>query len=158
MNWLVDLRKIGTKVINGAPLSLPPKLRLHTAGASALQAERRAGFRDGVRMKRPEPTLHMTELHASPLQCDYVLTVIRPDAASVGTAPSATVFIEDEINERWMQQIGSARQSWSRLTDSELQASKGIAEKLIALIQLRYSISADDATKRVKCFFDKQQS
>ncbi len=159
MNWLVDLRKIGTELINGAPLSLRPKLHLHAvAVASAKQAERRAGFCDGVRMKKPEPRLRMTEFHDSTSQCDFVITVTRQDAASVGTASGTTAFIEDELNERWMQQIGSARQSWSRLTESELQASKGMAEKLIALIQVRYSISADDATKRVKCFFDKQQS
>jgi uncharacterized protein YjbJ (UPF0337 family) len=159
MNWLVELRKIGVDLIAQAPMSLQPWSYLPGAVATTTrQAERRAGYCEGVRMTSPKPERRTTEHHDAASQSDEVLRVTGQRAPGVDLPPRSKPCMDEEVNERWKQQIGSAQQAWTRLTESELLASNGMAEKLTALIQDRYSLSADDAARRVKRFFDKLQS
>ncbi|MAY86979.1 MAG: general stress protein CsbD [Pseudooceanicola sp.] len=55
----------------------------------------------------------------------------------------------DQIEGKWEQVKGSAREQWGKLTDDELQEAKGNREQLVGLIQERYGKARDVAEKEV---------
>lgn len=64
----------------------------------------------------------------------------------------------DEIKGRWKQQIGAAKVAWGKLTEDELLKIEGHEQKLAGLIQARYAITRDEASRQVKSFFEKNKS
>jgi len=55
----------------------------------------------------------------------------------------------DEIKGRWTQAVGSAKQTWGKLTDDELTRVEGDRDKLVGLVQERYGIGREEAERQV---------
>ena len=62
---------------------------------------------------------------------------------------------QDEIKGKWKQQVGAAKIAWGKLTDDEILESEGHLEKLAGLVQERYAVESDEASRQVKEFFAK---
>jgi uncharacterized protein YjbJ (UPF0337 family) len=58
----------------------------------------------------------------------------------------------DQVEGKWKQAMGSVREKWGKLTDSDLEVVAGKKDKLIGKIQERYGISKEEATKQVDDF------
>lgn len=63
-----------------------------------------------------------------------------------------------QIKGEWKQCVGEAKILWGRLTDDELLKTEGHADRLAGLVQQRYSITLDEATKQVKGFLAQQKT
>ncbi|WP_430457876.1 hypothetical protein [Rheinheimera sp.] len=62
---------------------------------------------------------------------------------------------KDAFNGKWHSQIQAAKSNWSKISESELLKSGGVETNLTDLVQQRYSLSQDMASKQVKSFIDK---
>lgn len=60
-----------------------------------------------------------------------------------------------ELKGKWKQHMGAAKIAWGNLTDDEILKSEGHEQRLAGLIQERYSITRDAATKQVQDFLKK---
>ena len=58
----------------------------------------------------------------------------------------------EALADKWKKHVGSAKIVWAKLSDEELLKTGGQAENLTSLVQERYAISQDAASKRVKNF------
>jgi uncharacterized protein YjbJ (UPF0337 family) len=56
----------------------------------------------------------------------------------------------DQIEGKWKQFSGRARQQWGKLTDDDLETVKGHREELVGRIQERYGIQKDEADRQVR--------
>lgn len=54
----------------------------------------------------------------------------------------------DQIEGKWKQFKGSARQQWGMLTDDDLAMIAGSREKFVGKLQERYGITKDEAQRR----------
>lgn len=61
----------------------------------------------------------------------------------------------EKFNGKWQEQIGTAKNTWSRLTEEELEKSEGKQHQLAGLVQGRYGLTRDEADKQVKDFIEK---
>ena len=55
----------------------------------------------------------------------------------------------DQIEGKWEQYKGSAREHWGKLTDDEVQRARGNREQLVGLIQERYGKAREEAEREV---------
>lgn len=56
----------------------------------------------------------------------------------------------DTIRTHWPQLTGMAKYRWDRLSGDDLRAVAGGRGELVACIQLRYQVSADEALAQVQ--------
>ena len=63
----------------------------------------------------------------------------------------------DQIKGKWKQQVGAAKIVWGKLTEDELLKLEGHEQKLAGLVQERYAVTREEASRQVKDFFDKQK-
>lgn len=61
----------------------------------------------------------------------------------------------DQIEGKWEQVKGSARENWGKLTDDELQQAKGNREQFVGLIQERYGKAREEAEREVRTWMDR---
>jgi uncharacterized protein YjbJ (UPF0337 family) len=54
----------------------------------------------------------------------------------------------DQMEGKWKQVKGSAKQQWGKLTDDDLEIVSGHRDKLIGKLQERYGYAKEDAQKR----------
>jgi uncharacterized protein YjbJ (UPF0337 family) len=54
----------------------------------------------------------------------------------------------DQIEGKWKQVKGSAKQQWAKLTDDDLTYISGKKDELIGRIQERYGISREEAQRQ----------
>ena len=54
----------------------------------------------------------------------------------------------DQIEGKWKQLKGSAKQSWGKLTDDDLEYINGSRDKLVGKLQERYGYNKEDAQNR----------
>jgi uncharacterized protein YjbJ (UPF0337 family) len=54
----------------------------------------------------------------------------------------------DQVEGKWKQVAGSAREKWGKLTDSDWQMVAGKKDQLIGRIQQRYGIAKEDAERQ----------
>jgi uncharacterized protein YjbJ (UPF0337 family) len=54
----------------------------------------------------------------------------------------------DQIEGKWKQVTGSARERWGKLTDDDIQTLTGQKDNLVGKIQERYGIAKADAEKQ----------
>jgi uncharacterized protein YjbJ (UPF0337 family) len=54
----------------------------------------------------------------------------------------------DQIEGKWKQLKGSAKQQWAKLTDDDLTYVSGKKDELVGKIQERYGITRDEAQKQ----------
>ena len=55
----------------------------------------------------------------------------------------------DQIEGKWEQFKGSAREQWGKLTDDELAEARGSREQLAGLIQERYGKTKEEAEREI---------
>jgi uncharacterized protein YjbJ (UPF0337 family) len=53
----------------------------------------------------------------------------------------------DQIEGKWKQMSGRARQKWGKLTDSDWQVVAGKKDQLVGRIQERYGVEKDQADR-----------
>jgi uncharacterized protein YjbJ (UPF0337 family) len=58
----------------------------------------------------------------------------------------------DQIEGKWKQFSGKAREKWGKLTDSDMEVIKGNRDQLVGKIQERYGVMKDDAERQVSDF------
>jgi uncharacterized protein YjbJ (UPF0337 family) len=56
----------------------------------------------------------------------------------------------DQIEGKWKQMKGSAKQKWAKLTDDDLEFIAGKRENFAGRLQERYGIAKDEAEKQLK--------
>lgn len=61
------------------------------------------------------------------------------------------------VEKKCLQKLAAAKLRWKKLTNSEILHSQGNTEKLMSLIEDRYSTNRSDAYKQVKNFFNNNQ-
>jgi len=54
----------------------------------------------------------------------------------------------DQIQGKWKQMKGSARQQWGKLTDDDLDYIAGSKEKFVGRLQERYGIAREEAQRQ----------
>ena len=55
----------------------------------------------------------------------------------------------DQIEGKWKQFKGAARQKWGKLTDDDLELIAGNRDKFAGRLQERYGIAKDEAEKQL---------
>ena len=55
----------------------------------------------------------------------------------------------EQVESKWRQLIGSAKENWGRLTDDDLEQTAGQREQLTGKIQEAYGITRKEAEKQV---------
>jgi uncharacterized protein YjbJ (UPF0337 family) len=55
----------------------------------------------------------------------------------------------DQIRGNWKQIKGSARKTWGKLTDDDLDVVEGEKDRLVGKVQERYGIAKEEAERRV---------
>jgi uncharacterized protein YjbJ (UPF0337 family) len=58
----------------------------------------------------------------------------------------------DQVEGKWKQYKGQAKEKWGKLTDDDLTAIHGRRDQLIGKIQERYGIARQEAEKQVEEF------
>jgi len=56
----------------------------------------------------------------------------------------------DQIEGKWKQFTGSARERWGKLTDDDIQTLSGKKDNLVGKIQERYGIAKEEAEKQAE--------
>jgi uncharacterized protein YjbJ (UPF0337 family) len=56
----------------------------------------------------------------------------------------------NQIEGKWTQFKGSARQQWGKLTDDDLDVIAGKRDKLIGKVQEKYGVVKEEAEKQVE--------
>jgi len=59
----------------------------------------------------------------------------------------------DQIEGKWKQLAGAAREKWGKLTDSDWQTVAGKKDQLVGRIQERYGVAKDEADRRFHTAF-----
>jgi uncharacterized protein YjbJ (UPF0337 family) len=54
----------------------------------------------------------------------------------------------DQIEGKWKQFVGSARQRWGKITESDWQMVAGKKDQLVGRVQERYGIAKEEAEKQ----------
>jgi uncharacterized protein YjbJ (UPF0337 family) len=54
----------------------------------------------------------------------------------------------DQVEGKWKQLKGSAKEKWGKLTDDDLDVIAGRQDKLVGKLQERYGIARDEAEKQ----------
>lgn len=65
-----------------------------------------------------------------------------------------SIFNPEQIKANWKQQVNAARIAWAKLSVDELLESEGRQDKLVGLVQERYALSRDEASRRVRNFME----
>ena len=60
----------------------------------------------------------------------------------------------DQIEGKWKQLAGSARERWGKLTADDLQTLTGKRDHLVGKIQERYGIATEEAEKQADAWSD----
>lgn len=63
----------------------------------------------------------------------------------------------DQIEGKWKQLKGSAKQQWGKLTDDDLAYIGGSKDKFVGRLQERYGISKEDARKKADEWLTSQK-
>ncbi len=89
---------------------------------------------------------------AAVVEAAFVEASFVESSASQNTEAFAAPANAVRFNGKWKLHLRSAKIAWSRLSDDELLASEGQQDRLISLVQERYALSSDEATRRVTNF------
>ncbi|MCD1624568.1 MAG: CsbD family protein [Paracoccaceae bacterium] len=55
----------------------------------------------------------------------------------------------DQIQGKWKQFTGSAKENWGKLTDDDLDQVEGKRDQLVGKIQEKYGIAREEAERQV---------
>lgn len=62
---------------------------------------------------------------------------------------------ENTIKGKWLEIKGEVQKAWGKLTDDELEQTKGDAKAIGGLIQQKYGATQDSYTKKVDDIFKR---
>lgn len=62
----------------------------------------------------------------------------------------------DQIEGKWKQLKGSAKQQWAKLTDDDLQYMSGGKDKFVGRLQERYGLSKEEAQRKADEWLNSQ--
>jgi len=62
----------------------------------------------------------------------------------------------DQVEGKWKQFKGSAKENWGKLTDDDLDQAEGKRDKLVGKIQEKYGIAKEEAEKQVDAWSSKR--
>lgn len=54
----------------------------------------------------------------------------------------------DQVEGKWKQLRGSAKEQWGKLTDDDLEQIAGMRDQLVGKLQERYGIAREEAQKK----------
>ena len=65
----------------------------------------------------------------------------------------------DQVQGKWKQMKGSAKQQWGKLTDDDLEYIAGKRDNFVGRLQERYGIAKEEAQKKADewCKLQKEQ-
>jgi uncharacterized protein YjbJ (UPF0337 family) len=63
----------------------------------------------------------------------------------------------DQIEGKWKQLKGSAKQQWAKLTDDDLKLISGKKDELVGRIQERYGITKEEAQRQADLWSKQAQ-
>lgn len=55
----------------------------------------------------------------------------------------------DQIEGKWKQLRGNAKEQWGKLTDDDLEKMSGKRDQLVGKVQEKYGIAKEDAERQV---------
>jgi len=58
----------------------------------------------------------------------------------------------DQIEGKWKELKGAAKEKWGKLTDDEWTQLKGKRDQLSGIIQQKYGVAKEEAEKQIKEF------
>jgi len=58
----------------------------------------------------------------------------------------------DQIEGKWKQVMGSARQKWGKLTDDDLAFINGSRDRFLGRLQERYGLGKEEAQKQIEAW------
>jgi uncharacterized protein YjbJ (UPF0337 family) len=58
----------------------------------------------------------------------------------------------DQVEGKWKQYSGKAKEKWGKLTNDDLEVIRGKRDQLVGKIQERYGIAKEDAERQVDDF------
>lgn len=61
----------------------------------------------------------------------------------------------DQIEGKWKQFKGSAKENWGKLTDDDLDVAAGKRDKLAGKIQEAYGVTREEAEKQIDEWSDR---
>ena len=61
----------------------------------------------------------------------------------------------DEIEGKWKQLKGRAKEQWGDLTDDELDQAEGRRDRMVGLVQERYGKTREDAEREVDSWMSR---
>lgn len=62
----------------------------------------------------------------------------------------------DQVEGKWKQAKGSAKEQWGKLTDDDMDVISGKRDKLIGKIQERYGVAKEEAQKQADDWYRRQ--
>jgi uncharacterized protein YjbJ (UPF0337 family) len=62
----------------------------------------------------------------------------------------------DQLEGKWKQLKGSAKQGWAKLTDDDLDYIAGTHDKFVGKLQERYGLAKEEAERRADEWLSKQ--
>jgi len=63
----------------------------------------------------------------------------------------------DQVEGKWKQYVGTVREKWGKLTDSDIEVIRGKRDQLVGKIQERYGIAKEAAQQQVDEFLSALQ-
>ncbi len=60
----------------------------------------------------------------------------------------------DQIEGKWKEFTGAAKEKWGKLTDDDWTALKGKRDRLAGVLQQKYGVAKEEAEKQIKEFED----
>ncbi len=61
----------------------------------------------------------------------------------------------DQVEGKWKQMKGSARETWGKLTDDDLEKISGKKDQLIGQVQERYGVAKEEAERQVSAWLKR---
>jgi uncharacterized protein YjbJ (UPF0337 family) len=69
--------------------------------------------------------------------------------------PKETAMNWDQIEGKWKQYKGKAKEKWADLTDDEFDRAAGKRDQMVGLVQEKYGTAKADAEREVDDWFRK---
>jgi uncharacterized protein YjbJ (UPF0337 family) len=63
----------------------------------------------------------------------------------------------DQMEGKWKQMKGAAKQQWAKLTDDDLDYMAGSRDQFVGRLQERYGIAKEEAQKQADRWLDAQR-
>jgi uncharacterized protein YjbJ (UPF0337 family) len=85
-------------------------------------------------------------------------TLVRVSQAlwrEIAQQPKETAMNWDQIEGKWTQYKGKAKEAWGGLTDDEFDRVAGKRDQLVGLVQQKYGKAKADAEREVDNWFAK---